>query len=177
MKSKFAIKLIVSAAATFLVALRANRPALLPADAVTVGLLIAVLLPWLGALVDSAEFPGGWKVKFRELKDEQARQRYEIDSLRFLMSSFVSNYELEHLTKLASDSPFSYQKSDPFLAELRRLRSLGLIANQEGKSIAAMPPSGDLTDFFVVTALGRSYLKMREQWQTLAADDVPQGTP
>jgi hypothetical protein len=172
-KSSLPIKVAVSAAAVLLIALRASQPSLLPADAVTVGLLIAVVLPWLGSLLDTAEFPGGWKLKFRELKIEQEKQRDEIEGLRFLMTSFVTDDELGHLTKLASGSPFPYHKSDPFIAELRRLRSLGLIANQPEKGIAGMPSAGDLREIFAITARGRTYLQMREQWKGAAEAGSP----
>jgi hypothetical protein len=36
-------------------------------DALTLGLLILAALPWMVPLVKSAEFPGGWKVEFRDI--------------------------------------------------------------------------------------------------------------
>jgi len=38
-------------------------------DSITLGLLVVAVLPWLSVLIESAEFPGGWKVKFRNIKD------------------------------------------------------------------------------------------------------------
>lgn len=37
-------------------------------DSITLGLLIVAILPWLSSLIESAEFPGGWKIKFRDIK-------------------------------------------------------------------------------------------------------------
>jgi hypothetical protein len=37
-------------------------------DAITVTLLIAAVLPWLGPLFKSLELPGGWKVEFQDLQ-------------------------------------------------------------------------------------------------------------
>lgn len=37
-------------------------------DAVSIGLLIVILVPWLSGLFESLEFPGGWKIKFRDLE-------------------------------------------------------------------------------------------------------------
>ncbi len=37
-------------------------------DSITLGLLFAAILPWLSSLIESAEFPGGWKIKFRDIK-------------------------------------------------------------------------------------------------------------
>ena len=39
----------------------------------------------------------------------------------------MNQYEIIHLTKLASSEPFPFQWSDTFEAELRRLLGLGLI--------------------------------------------------
>jgi len=38
-------------------------------DAVTLGLLVVAILPWLSPLIKSAEFPGGWKIEFQEVKE------------------------------------------------------------------------------------------------------------
>ena len=38
-------------------------------DSITLGLLAVAVLPWLSILIESAEFPGGWKIKFRNIKD------------------------------------------------------------------------------------------------------------
>lgn len=37
-------------------------------DAITFGLIILAVLPWLSELIESAKFPGGWEVKFRDLR-------------------------------------------------------------------------------------------------------------
>lgn len=38
-------------------------------DTVTLCLILLALVPWLIPLIKSAEFPGGWKVEFRDIKD------------------------------------------------------------------------------------------------------------
>ena len=38
-------------------------------DAVTFGLILVVILPWLTSLIESAKFPGGWEVKFRNVEN------------------------------------------------------------------------------------------------------------
>jgi hypothetical protein len=37
-------------------------------DAVTLGLLIVAVLPWLAPIFKSLEFPGGWKIQFQDLQ-------------------------------------------------------------------------------------------------------------
>lgn len=41
-------------------------------DAISLGLLIVAILPWLSGLFESLEFPGGWKVSFRDLTQAAA---------------------------------------------------------------------------------------------------------
>jgi hypothetical protein len=48
-------------------------------DAITVTLLIIAIVPWLGSLFSALEFPGGWKLEFREL--EKVRLRAEAAGL------------------------------------------------------------------------------------------------
>lgn len=42
-------------------------------DAITLGLLVISVIPWLGPLVKSLELPGGWKVELQEMYDMTAR--------------------------------------------------------------------------------------------------------
>jgi hypothetical protein len=39
-------------------------------DAITITLLLIALFPWLSPLFKSIEFPGGWKFKFREMREQ-----------------------------------------------------------------------------------------------------------
>ena len=100
--------------------------------------------------------------KVKEQKDEQERQKSEIDTLRFLISNFVTNAELIHLQKLTKDEPFIYEMAPYFELELRRLRSLGLITNFENKGIRSMPQNGNLKEYFTITESGKDYLKLRK---------------
>lgn len=40
----------------------------LKVDAISLGLLIVALLPWFSSLIESAKFPGGWEIKFRDIQ-------------------------------------------------------------------------------------------------------------
>jgi hypothetical protein len=39
-------------------------------DAITITLLFIALVPWLSPLFKSLEFPGGWKIEFKEMKEK-----------------------------------------------------------------------------------------------------------
>ena len=101
----------------------------------------------------------------RAVQDEQARQRADIDGiLRFLLQSFVTEYERTHLNNLESREPFLFSKSDAFEAELRRLLSLGLIARRPGRGIRSLFQAGDdVHNHLEITERGRSYLAYSRQ--------------
>jgi len=42
-------------------------------DTISLGLIIVAILPWLSSLIESAEFPGGWKIKFRDIQQAGAK--------------------------------------------------------------------------------------------------------
>jgi hypothetical protein len=101
----------------------------------------------------------------RAVQDEQARQRADIDDiLRFLLQSFVTDYERTHLNNLESKEPFRFNKSDAFEAELRRLLSLGLIARRPDRGIRTLFEAGDdVHNHLEITDRGRSYLAYSRQ--------------
>ena len=157
-------KIVISIIALFLISLRWICPDI-KIDTVTISLLVVALLPWIAVLVESAELPGGWKVRFRELKSEQDKQKSDIDSLKFLVSHFVTDAEFRHLHKLAENHPFPFvlgPETSFFEKELRRLRSFGLIAGHPGKGVRSlMKDGGDVKDHFCITEVGRKYLILR----------------
>ncbi len=57
------IKIIITAVALCAIALHMFFPQI-TIDAVSIGLLLVGILPWLSSLFDTVEFPGGWKFHF-----------------------------------------------------------------------------------------------------------------
>ena len=141
-------------------------------DTITIGLFVVALLPWFTLFLESAELPGGWKFKFREIQKEQEKQKSEIESLKFLVGHFVTEQELLHLRKLASEHPFPFVKGPEtsfFEKELRRLRSFGLIKGLANKGIRSLfEHGGDVKDHFYITEVGKRYLDLRAD---IAEDD------
>jgi hypothetical protein len=66
------LKLAITVSALACVAARIIWPDL-KIDAITLGLLVVAVLPWLAALIESAKFPGGWEVKFRDVQQAGAK--------------------------------------------------------------------------------------------------------
>jgi hypothetical protein len=86
--------------------------------------------------------------------------------LEEILVEIVSEDELRHLTRLyeaeKDDKECSFRKKYKFEVELRRLRTLGLIENQPGKSLAKMPETADLRDYIKTTQRGRDYIELRK---------------
>ena len=113
-------------------------------DAVSLGLTVVGLSPWIARVLESAKF-SGVEFKFRQELD---KQRSEIDTLRFLVASLVSMYEMEHLKKLESKAEFTIDKGnypEDFQREIRHLRDLGLIEHYPGKGVRVMYSRGRST--------------------------------
>ena len=132
-------------------------------DTTALGLLALAVIPWLSSLLESAKLPGGLELKFREVEREQKRQRAEIDTLRFLIEGYVTDYELTHLRKLASGDSFPFERSDNFRKELERLIGMGLVGRREGHGIRTLFDAGDdVQRHLAITERGRSYLRHRD---------------
>lgn len=130
-------------------------------DTTALGLVALAALPWFSSVIESAKL-GGLEVKFRAVEREQARQRREIDLLRFLIENFVTEWELVHLKRLACGEPFPFKGHEPFKAELRRLINFGLIEELPKTSLdESFYKSGDLHEILAITARGRDYLAKR----------------
>jgi hypothetical protein len=66
------LRIAISATAVLLGVVHVVWPGL-SVDAVTLGLLVVAMLPWLTPLVKSLELPGGWKIEFRDLQRAASR--------------------------------------------------------------------------------------------------------
>jgi len=65
--NNFWLKLLITLISLLLIAIHLIWPDL-QIDLITTILLVIAILPWFSTLIESAEFPGGWKVKFRDLE-------------------------------------------------------------------------------------------------------------
>jgi hypothetical protein len=162
--TKTHVKVVVSAVAAIMVILHQW----IKFDTIALGLLFMAVLPWLSSFLQSAELPGGWKFEFDQVKEEQQKQRDDIERLKFLIEGFVSEDELKHLKRLNSNEPFRVTVDGTtkyFENELRRMRSLGLVANPPGKGIRSLLVNDgqerDVRDHFYITDKGKEYLRFR----------------
>lgn len=128
-------------------------------DGWAVALLVIVFLPWLGAIFDAVEFPGGGKVQWRaRVEAEQQRQAGEIGALtRFLAAGFLTNPEREMLQKLDSGTPWPVGVGPTKDAvTTHALLDKGMIAQNP----PATPDAefATMQDAFRITSEGRYYL-------------------
>ncbi|MBI3921317.1 MAG: hypothetical protein HY318_07870 [Armatimonadetes bacterium] len=65
------LKALISIAAVGVIVVRICFPDV-KLDAIALGLIILAILPWFSELIESAKFPGGWEVKFRDLQEAAA---------------------------------------------------------------------------------------------------------
>jgi hypothetical protein len=61
------LKVLLSVIAITAIAVRMIWPDI-KIDSITLGLIILALLPWFSEIIESAKLPGGWEVKFRDVK-------------------------------------------------------------------------------------------------------------
>lgn len=153
-------------------------------DAITLGLLVVLILPWLSTLLENAKLPGGWELTFRKIEavqEEQRKQqsdietqRSQIKTLSFLLNRIVSGYELKHLNNLRAPSPFIVNNDptlDIFKQELRHLLQLGFIERKPDTGVRGLEAqvkahgSTDVKAHFSITAQGEEYLELRHAYE------------
>jgi hypothetical protein len=160
----FAAKSVVSGAAFGLLILQLLVPEV-TVDGVTVGILAIAILPWASDMIESAQLPGGWGVTFRRLEARQAEIAEDVSTLRFLVGNLITEPQKLHLEQLAAEGPFLPNINAGFLEELRHLRRLGFIDNFPGRGTRLLETKGgDVKDHFFLTARGREYLELRQQY-------------
>ena len=122
-------KALFTAFALALLAAYTRWPDLLPANSLTLVLVGLAVLPWLDSLIKAAELPGGWKIEFRELKAEVARQQDIINALvKYSMSASI----FHHLCGIALLRTYTYIDNEANRRELYFLRDNGFIQPRPG---------------------------------------------
>ena len=98
------LKVTISGIACFLLLVRIFWPEL-KVDSVTLGLLVVGVLPWLSNLIESAKFPGGWEVKFRDLEIAGREITKTVSPLTLAQSVAPLEEPRPSYLKTASDDP------------------------------------------------------------------------
>ena len=103
----------------------------------------------------------------REQEQQLARQEADIRSIRFALEGIVTKYEIRKLQGLIKEEPFLCYYSDDLYNEMKRLRALSLVQNQDGVGLTDIrrdykdkDKKFDLRRFFFITDRGKEYLKL-----------------
>ncbi len=102
----------------------------------------------------------------QKIEADQRKQRDELDDVRFVLTLLLQQNELEHLRNLENGKT-QYQGNEAVCAELRKLRTLGLIRNRKDRAIGetAAKRTFDLKDIVELTDRGRQYLERLGEYQ------------
>lgn len=159
------IKLLISLCALGVLLVRIIVPTL-NIDSIALGLLVVAALPWFADLLDSAELPGGWKIAFKDLKQQQKEQGEQIQQLRFLIDKFLSENQLKYLRAMRDGRESLFDRRSSVIEQskddIRRLFSAGLIARKPERGFRTLFDQGsdvqDINEHFYITDQGKEYL-------------------
>jgi hypothetical protein len=127
---------------------------------VAAGVVSILLRPQLLDRLTHLKFGGLELDWLQKLQEDQQKQRDELDDVRFVLTLLLQPSELEHLRNLERGTT-QYQGNEAVGAELRKLRTLGLIRNRKGHTIGEISSKRtlDLKDFVELTERGKHYLE------------------
>jgi hypothetical protein len=128
---------------------------------VVAAVVVSILLrPQLLDRLTHLKFGGVELDWLQQLQEDHKKQRDELDAVRFVLTLLLKPQERLHLSNLETGRT-QYQGNDAVCAELRNLRTLGLIQNRKDRAIGEIVRlrNFDLKDIVELTARGRYYLE------------------
>lgn len=108
---------------------------------------------------------GSLEFELQKLQSNQKSQQNELNDVRFALTLLVQDRERDHLANLESGETKNYVGNHDLRTDVRRLRTLGLLANVGDRKVADIKDGQqlDLARFVQLTERGRQYLeKLRE---------------
>jgi hypothetical protein len=133
-------------------------------------LVIVAVLPWLGSIVDSFDFPGGGGLRLREVQAKVKSQGEKLDRQQEIMVQLVlysmSWYVFTMLSQLYHRSrtgeEYLFRDNDAMARDLRFLRDHGHL---EHFNIAELRDGENLIGKIRLTPIGNFLVELREQFQ------------
>ncbi|MEX1231540.1 MAG: hypothetical protein WEB58_14930 [Planctomycetaceae bacterium] len=156
-------------------------------DYITTVLVVIALMPWLPAIIQSAKFPGGWEVTFRQIEDKVENQQAELETQRRILDQqqeiinqlvvfSMAFFLFERLKGLhyarRNHTEYIFQKTDDFIKDLRYLRDHGYI---EILGIAQLNDGQDIAQIVKLTPIGEFYVQLREKYESHTGPLNPTG--
>ena len=109
-------------------------------DVAELGILILVTLvigilcvPSFLARVKTLKFPGGELELLEKLQEDAEKNKQELADIRFVLTLLLAPTELQHLKNLKGGQTKGYPGGGAMRAELRKLRTLGLINSLDAR--------------------------------------------
>ena len=113
--------------------------------------------------------------RLQEIQETQKDQSKNLDEIHFILVALVTASEMKHLKDLDRGSTANYERTPSLLAELRRLRDVGLIEPIRQKyKFARLPAKFDLADYVRLTGRGNEYLGRVGAVVTPPGESAPQ---
>jgi hypothetical protein len=104
------------------------------------------------------------KAKIGPFEIEESEQTYA-ESIKLLLTSFVSEEELDHLQQLNNEKEsVPYDSGTSISADLKRLSTLGFINAKT--DLDQLPHEGELNHHVELTEKGKKYLTLRDNLVT-----------
>lgn len=109
------------------------------------------------------------RTRQNEQEEQLVSQQVQIRSLQVALSGIVTKYELDKLIGLSGEPAFMCYYSDGLYGELKHLRAMNLIADQDGADLSRVAQykdsseKFDLKQFIYITEQGREYIRLRRE--------------
>jgi len=96
-----------------------------------------------------------------KVREKQAEQESQLEDIRLILPLLLPETERKHLFNLDRRKTSGYRGSHSLRAELRRLRSIGLLRMKKDKHVGDMKDGSvcDLEDFVELTPLGERWVR------------------
>jgi hypothetical protein len=142
-----------------------------------VALVTIAILPWVAAVIETMELPGGAKVMFREVREKVERQEQQLNVQQEIITQLVvysmAGYIFDHLSKLyhgnRDGGEYLFRDDEAMKWDLRYLRDHGYL---EHFHIRSLRDGENLIGQLRLTPMGNFLVELREQLQARSASEA-----
>jgi hypothetical protein len=142
-----------------------------------VALVAIAILPWVAAVIETMELPGGGKVMFREVRETVKRQEEQLNEQQKIITQLViysmSGYIFELLARLyhgnRDGGEYLFRDDEAMKRDLRYLRDHGYL---EHFYIGYLNDGENLIGKIRLTPVGNFLVELREPFQARSAAEA-----
>ena len=129
--------------------------------AVAVLVVVFLMRPDVFDRLKILELSGVRLEMLEKVKEKQAKQEGQLEDIALILPLLLPQAERKHLLNIATGETAGYEGNHPLRTELRRLRSIGLIAMRSDQHISSMKDglTFDLSAFVRLTELGERWVR------------------